>query len=564
MMRSLYAGVSGMRTHQTKMDVIGNNIANVNTLAFKSNSITFGELMYQTTQRASGPNALTGSGGINARQIGLGTQAGAINTNIALPGASQTTGNAFDMKINGSSFFVVSDGKNNYFTRAGAFDIDGGGNLVMTSNGYNVMGWGVDETGNEIKKDTVTALRIMSDANMTYPPEATTKGYVSGIIDKNDTDVNSASGKSMNLKIYDNLGYSYTAKLTIKSIGDGTSGKYTVELNDILDANNESAMSKFPGITFGTSGQNVEVIINAKSGVSLSTTGYKVAPSTTEVPYSSSVDTSVTPPVFKEPEINDLAKAFGYTNTKKFLDQKVIAGTPPVETTIGDMLKAGTFGSTLVVPESGTPPNVTGNHLKFNERVINGAILEFDKGKGGFKGVNGTTDSKVTLNMTAGGVHNTFSNVEIDFSLATIYDNSGTSTVAAKNGDSDGKGTGRKLGKLAGVAVDQTGKIFASYDNGMTRLLGQMAVAEFPNPAGLEKIGDNLYQATLNSGEFDGIGTDVSASGGSVNTGVLEMSNVDLSQEFAEMITTQRGFQANSRIITVSDSLIEELVNLKR
>ena len=187
MMRSLYSGVAGLKTHQTKMDVIGNNIANVNTTAFKSSSITFSELMSQTTQKASGPNATTGTGGTNARQIGLGVKAGAINTNISGQGSSQSTGNPFDIMITGSNFFVVSNGSENFFTRDGSFYVDGGGNLAMTSTGYNVMGWGVDEETGNIKQDTVSALRIMSAANMTYPPEATSKAYVSGIIDKNNT-----------------------------------------------------------------------------------------------------------------------------------------------------------------------------------------------------------------------------------------------------------------------------------------------------------------------------------------------------------------------------------------
>ena len=104
----------------------------------------------------------------------------------------------------------------------------------------------------------------------------------------------------------------------------------------------------------------------------------------------------------------------------------------------------------------------------------------------------------------------------------------------------------------------------ASYDKGWPKLLGQIAVAEFANAAGLSKAGNNLYSATQNSGEFDGVGKDITASGGSMTSGVLEMSNVDLSSEFTTMITTQRGFQANSRIITTSDTLLEELVNLKR
>ena len=175
MMRSLFSGVSGLKTHQTRMDVIGNNIANVNTTAYKSSSMVFGELMSQTTQSASGPNAATGTGGINARQIGLGVKTGAINTNITTQGASQSTGNPFDIMINGDAFFIVNNGSENFFTRDGSFYVDGAGNLAMTSNGYNVMGWLVDEETMTIKQDNVSALRIMSAANLTYPPEETTQ-----------------------------------------------------------------------------------------------------------------------------------------------------------------------------------------------------------------------------------------------------------------------------------------------------------------------------------------------------------------------------------------------------
>lgn len=193
MMRSLFAGVAGLRTHQTRMDVIGNNIANVNTTAYKSQSMTFSDLMYQTTQAASGANATTGIGGVNARQIGLGSKTSAIKTAISTPGASQTTNDPFDVMITGDAFFVVSNGSTNFFTRDGSFYIDGKGNLAMTSNGYNVMGWYPDTDPNNagnIKKDTVQALRIMTPENMTYPPEATTKATISGSVDKFDPDIN--------------------------------------------------------------------------------------------------------------------------------------------------------------------------------------------------------------------------------------------------------------------------------------------------------------------------------------------------------------------------------------
>ncbi len=173
--------------------------------------------------------------------------------------------------------------------------------------------------------------------------------------------------------------------------------------------------------------------------------------------------------------------------------------------------------------------------------------------------------SVVTLNLSNIGNGN-FENIEIDMIGTSNVDNKGTSTIGATNGKDDefSTGSGRRNGSMIGVSVQQNGMIYASYDNGMTKLLGQIATAKFANASGLEKLADNLYAASLNSGAFDGIGVDITAEGDYMSTGQLEMSNVDLSSEFTEMITTQRGFQANSRIITVSDTLLEELTNLKR
>ncbi|MCR4787350.1 MAG: flagellar hook-basal body complex protein, partial [Lachnospiraceae bacterium] len=212
MMRSLYSGVAGLKTHQTRMDVIGNNIANVNTTAYKSQSMTFSDLMYQTTQAASGANPTTGVGGVNARQIGLGSKTSAIKTAITSQGASQTTNDPFDIMITGSNFFVVSNGKENFFTRDGSFYVDGVGNLCMTSTGYNVMGWLTDEdptstTYGTVKQDIVKPLQIMSAKYMTYPPEATTKAELTGIVDSYDSNVANKNGKLVTLDFYDNLGF---------------------------------------------------------------------------------------------------------------------------------------------------------------------------------------------------------------------------------------------------------------------------------------------------------------------------------------------------------------------
>lgn len=546
MMRSLYAGVSGLKTHQIKMDVIGNNIANVNTVAYKSSSITFSELMYQTTQSASGPNATTGTAGTNAKQIGLGVKSGAISTSITTAGATQTTGNPFDIKITGDAFFVVSDGASNFFTRDGSFYVDAAGNLAMSSNGYNVMGWGVDDTGLSIKKDTVTALRIMSAENMTYTAEATSRAYVSGIIDKNDTDATSSSGKVMNLTFYDNLGYSYTAKLKMTELADG---QYGLKLSDVLDSNNESVMDQYPNLSLGTVQTYATPITAQAASLTFTATQYQIGTATAV-----NLDDLYDATTGYSDDVEEIATLYGFSNVNEFLDSYV-------EYPAGTQVKMST-----IIQNGATAPSLFSIADAANDNEIEfvgyeGAVVNYSTSDGTFAGINGSaTTTSVSLSMPYGN----FSNITVDFATSTNLNNNGTSTVAAKSGDTDGYGTGRKVGDLSGIAIQNNGMIYASYDNGQTRLLGQIAVAQFSNPSGLEKEGDNLYSATLNSGEFDGIGVDVSADGGYMSTGVLEMSNVDLSSEFTEMITTQRGFQANSRIITVSDTMLEELVNLKR
>ncbi|MBP3753402.1 MAG: flagellar hook-basal body complex protein [Lachnospiraceae bacterium] len=570
MMRSLYSGVAGLKTHQTKMDVIGNNIANVNTTAFKSSSVTFADLMSQTTQSASGANAQTGVGGVNARQIGLGVKSGAINVNITSQGSAQSTGNPFDIMITGDNFFVVSDGLANYFTRDGSFYVDGVGNLCMTSTGYNVMGWGVDPETMEIKQDTVQALRIMSSDNLTYPPEATYRGTVSGILDKNDTDVNSEAGKTVNLNLYDALGYEYTARFIIKSTDNA--GEYSVELSKLLDAKGTEIPIPDGTELFG-SGTDVDdatpVTFNTNS-YSWDTTGKKLmdkAGTNVIADLSILADANKTD-AEKQAVYDSIAKAYGYEgNTNAFLN--LLIGNDTVKNIIDTA--AGVSGATSTVDLFDPDGDTNTATYDFNAagRHITGMVMKFDNDTGLFDSIDGNINgatkiylSKLIAN-TADNSSN-FSDIDLNWSGISMFNNNGTSTVTATYGDNDGIGTGRKLGDMIGVSIQRDGMIYASYDNGMTKLLGQIATANFPNASGLEKHGDNLYSSTMNSGSFDGIGVDVTASGGYMSTGVLEMSNVDLSREFTEMITTQRGFQANSRIITVSDTLLEELTNLKR
>lgn len=450
MMRSLFSGVSGLRVHQTKMDVIGNNISNVNTVAFKSSRVTFTDVFSQTTQSATGANVDTGRGGTNAMQIGLGTSVGSIYCDPTDEGSAQRTDNPYDLKVSGENFFVVNDGTSNYFTKVGAFTIDAAGYLV-TQSGYHVMGWLVDPQTMDIKKDMVQPLGIETPENMSVEPQATSNNYFTGNIDKTNTDV-TGDGLITSMTIYDKQGYSYTVKYNIQQSATDDSS-YTVSITDIIDSQNHSILTANGGqydCTLNGNGDSFELKFNADNG------------------------------------------AFEYVGA---------AGSDSVKLSI-------------------TGPNDN-------------------------------------FYLDDGGI-------DIDFSTTTMFAASGKCSINSVRGDLDGIGAGRTAGEMSEVSIGTDGKITAKYDNGDTRLLGQISVAQFANAAGLEKIGDSLFTTTANSGEFDGIGKDPTDGGGSVQQGVLEMSNVDLSNEFTEMITTQRGFQANSRIITVSDTLLEELVNLKR
>lgn len=481
MMRSLFSGVSGLKVHQTKMDVIGNNISNVNTVGFKASSVTFSDVFYQTTQSASGPNPTTGTTGRNAMQIGLGANVASVTTSISMTGASQRTDNPFDVMIEGEGFFIVNSGGTNYFTKAGSFAVDAYGTLC-TPSGASVMGWQVDPNDpTKTIADIVSPLTIMAPENLYAEPEATTAVYISGNIDSKDTQIASETGKVVNITFLDNMGHSYTADFRIRqSQEEGESNLYSVSITDIKD---ETGQSIF-----------VTKTVDEETG---------------DITYGpSSINT-----------IN-----------------------------LGD----ATFQAT-VNPDGTVSMNTTDS-----------PIINFNGSTGAFVSVgDGTTPGKsLTFSITANP--NPFQPIDVDFSQLTMYSSSGSSSLEAKKGSVDGIGAGKEIGHMTGINIDASGKIYGKYDNGDSRLLGQVAVATFSNPSGLEAVGNSMFAATQNSGDFDGIGQDPTQGGSSLTTGVLEMSNVDLSAQFTDMITTQRGFQANSRIITTSDTLLEELINLKR
>ncbi len=445
MMRSLYSGVAGLKVHQTSMDVIGNNIANVNTVGFKSQRATFAELFYQTTQSASGPNAETSTGGQNAKQIGLGSNVAQISVNIKAEGGSQSTGNDTDLKINGQEFFIIQQSGTQYYTKAGNFTVDAYGNLVTGSGGY-VMGYASarDASGDFIlQTDELRPISLYGEEYMLTAPAQSTAATLTGNINSSDEDFTSdgLGYKTADLYLYDSLGNTYNVQFRIEQDPDSTTG-YSLSVNKIFNGTEE--------IT------GMEAVFNGGDA-------------SIELDFDPTQGTVVSDPEF-----------------------------------------------TISLVQAGTTTPVD------------------------------TFPTEVTVN------------------LGDLTNYGSEYSVVATRGDGtiDNSGAGKGVGSMISVAIQTDGKVVASYDNGDTLIIGQIAVASFSNAAGLEKVGDNLFASTLNSG--DAQTNDITAFGDNMSSGVLEMSNVDLATEFTNMIVTQRGYQANSRVITTSDTMIEELLNLKR
>ena len=461
MMRSMYAGVSGLRVHQNKMDVIGNNIANVNTVAFKRGQMTFQEVFNETVRGASAPQA--GKGGTNPQQIGLGVGVGSTNV-IHTKGALQTTGNATDLMIDGEGFFVVSDDsnfENRYYTRAGNFTLDRDGNLV-TSEGHKVLGYQTDAEGNITSE--IGAIRI--NKSETKAPTATDNIEFRGNLDSEAT-----GSHITDTVIYDSLGNSYTIsfkftkaesertwELTVDRITQQSTGNYTEDLTHIFGEGVSTLRLEFDSygrlekiIKVGGDGENSEEFM-IPGEFSISLEGL------------SGIE-------------------FNYNSHGDPLDD---ATTP-----VGNLEDINIFNS----------------------------------------------DNRDT------------------YRHLTQYANDMDAKSYAMNGNTSGK--------LDGYSIGPDGLVEGIFTNGERKALGQVMLAKFDNVMGLEKLGNNLYSNTRNSGEPQ-LGRAGSSGYGPIASGSLEMSNVDLSMEFTEMITTQRGFQANSRIITTSDEMLQELVNIKR
>lgn len=474
MMRSLYSGVAGLKTHQTGMDVVGNNIANVNTTGFKSFRATYQDTLYQTSAGAS--QAQNNRGGTNPIQVGLGVGNASIDK-MFKDGSPQNTSSPYDLCLSGDGLFIVRDGSGEYYTRNGAFRFDGEGNYV-NSAGQFVMGWmgtdGVVNTNGQPGIINIPSGKPMAAKATTMAKYANNLNAASPMITAIATSTGAAATSPATATA--------TAPLTL-TMSDGTS-------------------------------------VTVTSGVYR--TNYSLPLTTTLTVYDSlGNDYKVPVMVSKAGSTGDAWSVY-------------IEGDPtgtPLTSTIG--------GTKTLYEADGTTPKV--------QFTLGESVVYFNNDGSYNRGSASMSFTPMGSGAAATGT------VAIDFSGLTQY--AGSNTVK-------GAADGYAAGTLTELNFDASGAVIGTYTNGIMQQEAVVAIAQFNNAGGLTAAGSTLFQKSNNSGEPNiKTATDL---GCTITPSALEMSNVDLAQEFSTMIVTQRGFQSNSKIITVSDEMLETLVQMKR
>jgi flagellar hook protein FlgE len=637
MLASLFAGVAGLRNHQTRMNVIGNNVSNINTIGYKAARSIFQEALVQTLRSAARPSAV--SGGTNPVQLGLGINVASID-NIFTQGGLEVTGNITDLAIQGNGFFILSDGTQKYYTRAGAFGFDANSYLVNPSNGLYVQGKMADASGDIPSTATVGSIRLPFgqqdparatslvelgnnlDADATRSTASITEGTtptcgvnsVTGVardgaggthyitVTGDQATQANASGTGAGLTGSERLGdlgvTEFGLTLSVDGGADITVGGLTDNstIDELL-----RALDSIDGVDAELDSSGTLQIYRSKAGASYSVesnptvagdimnTLFGVAAGSALTvnngldhtfvavdEFAPSSDESIT--VTKELEIV-VSNATGLATGIAGL------GDGGVTISTGDGgLQAGDVSITTADTEKSTSITVY-DTLGGKHTMMTNFIKSYEPNKwyweismtGGEEVQSGYTGTISFQNNGAlaefkldGGAtaftfdpNNGAGISEIELFAGTIgqFDGvtgfSGTETMAALSQDGYG------MGILEKISIDPTGLIIGKFSNGVSRNLAQILLADFNNEGGLTKVGNSLYTTSANSGAgIEGVaGETVSAT---ISSGALESANVDLAQEFTSMIIAQRGFQSNARVITTSDSMLDDLVNLKR
>jgi flagellar hook protein FlgE len=536
LVKSLNAGVSGLNAFQKKMDVIGNNIANVGTVGFKSSNISFSEMMSSNSSR-------TGAGSGNPQmtnQVGLGVRVGTITKDFS-QGSLQSTGRSTDLALQGDGFFVVKSGGENLYTRAGNFVFNQNGNLV-DGEGRSVQGYLADASGNVIGGSMLNDVQINYDD--VIPPKKTENVYLSGNLDATTSTTRS-----------------FQAQSALKA--DGLSASPSTELNDL----DQTLTSLVPGDTIG-----FDITLNDGSPATVS---YTYAAGDTVADMMNSFNTNVPGNQAKLSMVDGMfsIQSTQIGNSELAINDISVSGTGEITFPSFSLQEEGVTGSqsisSTIYDELGNPHSlilnltqVNDNEWTYEASFLNGeTITSGDTGTVQFneKGELISADSlNITFEPGMGAESTTtkihFGNKE-EGTFFTQYSGGSTASTASQDGYTQGR--------LMDVNISSDGQIQGSYDNGNVKTLAYLALGDVINENGLESVGSGLYRASLAAGEVT-ISSADKMTNTSISTGYLEGSNVDLAKEFTEMITSQRAYQSNARVITTSDEMLNEAVNLKR
>ncbi|WP_448531205.1 flagellar hook protein FlgE [Pseudothermotoga sp.] len=556
MMRSMFSGVSGMRNFQYELDVIGNNISNVNTVGFKGSRVTFQTALLQTLKAARAPQ--NNVGGTNPIQIGLGSQLATMDK-VMTQGSFQNTGRKLDLAIQGDGFFVLSDGQGYYYTRAGALDVDMNGTLIHSSTGMKVQGWIAiqDPTTGQRYIDTNQPIGdIVISAGMTMPANATTLARMQG-------NLNSTSGiMPFAMTVTDDNGQQRTVRFVFSKTNTDfarQNGPFTEnqsytwraydENNNLLDTS-YIVVNQFGRVV--DSGLS-EVVVAPGASISI--------PSSGELRfYESDSPSNFVTAKFESPRYVTAVEVYDTLGNPYSLYIEFIR--------LGQFQGIRNAWIWRVYTASGEPITYidANGQTSYNNTPYVGGVVDFNE-SGRLSTLYGITwdeatqtfqvsDSELrTIQFDATHMGDGTVTINLDLTSLTQFAGANSAAFTYQNGNA--------LGTLQSFAINEAGQIIGTFSNGLTDLLGQVALAVFNNPAGLTEIGNSLYVPSANSGLAQ-IGAAGTGGRGTLIPGALEMSNVDLAEEFTKMIIAQRGFQANARVITTADTILGELVALRR
>jgi flagellar hook protein FlgE len=557
---SLLTGVTGLRANQSMLDVIGNNLANSSTSGYKTQRVRFADLFYQTLQPPT-PSTQQ-AGGLDPIQVGFGAKMSSIDT-IDSQGTLQPTGRDLDMGIQGAGMFQLSDGSNLYYTRAGSFDVDSMGILRDPSTGFDVQRFGtVGEAssagpGFQVAGDPRIHIpfgsgipgQVTSNVSLVGNLDATAAGVLptSKVTLQGFLDPTATGGTTVPVQVYDATGNSHTLNLTFTPpAGGSATDKWTVAAAvPAADGSTVSAVNPAT-VTF----TNGTLSAGTTATLTLTPPGASSGQQMT-LDLSALTDSSSGSPAAASATQNGVGVGTGSTvpSAIQIFDSK---GT-------GHVLSL-TFTKMAANPSAGQPVpywqasasvpsaegSVTGTlgPITFNNdgspKSLGATSLTFDFSKSG-----AAANQVVSFNVGAAG----------GFTGLTEF--GGNSTAAAINQNGFASGT------LTTVNIAKDGTINGVFSNGKVQALAQLAVASFANEAALTRQGNNLYTVNAQSGQAL-VGPGLNAGRGSVQQGVLEQSNVDVANEFTQLIIAQRGFSVNARTITVSDQVLQELTNIIR